>query len=168
MRLGRQIAFIDLEACGLGPKSWPIEVGWVFDNWPVRSTLIRPADNWPLEAWEKTAEALHGIALSDVISKGMPVLETALMLNAAFANVDVYSDSPDYDGFWLYRLFEAAGVAANFTLLDFAGLIERMTDRAPADLVAAASQTHPHTHRADSDVRHMVEIYRLARLDQAG
>ena len=164
----RQIAFIDLEASGLGPKSWPIEIGWGFVNWPVRDLLIKPADDWSLTAWEKSAEDLHGISIDELLIKGTPVLEAALILNAAFANAEVYSDAPDYDGFWLYRLFEAAGVRANFKLHDLAALLEPLASSSPAELVKKAEQRQPHTHRAGQDVRHMQALYELALEESVG
>ncbi|MGV6801031.1 MAG: hypothetical protein ACWA5L_03830 [bacterium] len=163
MTHGQQIAFIDLEASGLGPKSWPIEIGWGFVDWPVRSVLIKPAPTWTLDAWEKAAERLHRISMPTLLQEGQPILETAMMLNAALGNAIVYSDAPNYDGFWLYRLYEAAGITANFTLNDFAQLIESLTDHPPAQLVSEAAKSCPHTHRAGQDVQHMIEIYRLAQ-----
>lgn len=164
----RQIAFIDLEASGLGSKSWPIEIGWAFADWPVRSMLIKPADSWSLSAWEKSAEELHGIPPDKLIREGTPVLEAALVLNAAFANAEVYSDAPDYDGYWLYRLYEAAGVRANFRLNDFAELIRPLASSTPKELVGRAHKLEPHTHRAAQDVRHLQTIYRLAMEEAAG
>ena len=158
----RQIAFIDLEASGLGPKSWPIEVGWGFHGWPARSLLIKPHAAWSLEAWEKTAEELHRISPDRLIRDGTPVLEIALVLNAAFANANVYSDSPSFDGFWLYRLYEAAGVRSNFRLHNIAELISELTDLAPEEMTRRASIQEPHTHRAEQDVRHMQVLYQLA------
>ncbi len=163
---GKQIAFIDLEASGLGPKSWPIEVGWGFHGWPPRSLLIKPAEAWSLEAWEKSAEELHQISPDKLIREGTPPLEVALVLNAAFANAEVFSDAPSFDGFWLYRLYEAAGVRANFKLHNLASLISSLTDVTPEELTEKASQKAPHTHRAEQDVRHMQALYQLA-LDEA-
>ncbi len=160
--LRRQIAFIDLEASGLGPKSWPIEVGWGFHSWPARSMLIKPATGWSLEAWEKSAEELHKLSPDQLIKDGKPPLEVALVLNAAFANADVYSDAPSFDGFWLYRLYEAAGVRANFKLLNLAGLINNVAKSSPEELISRASEKEPHTHRAEQDVRHMQTLYTLA------
>ncbi|MCI5043722.1 MAG: hypothetical protein MRY72_03405 [Aquisalinus sp.] len=159
---GRQIAFIDLEASGLGPKSWPIEVGWGFHGWPARSMLVKPHASWSLEAWEKTAEELHRISPDTLVRQGTAPLEVALVLNAAFANADVYSDAPSFDGFWLYRLYEAAGVRANFRLHNIASLISTVTDATPEDLFAKANEQEPHTHRAEQDVRQLQLVYELA------
>ncbi len=160
----RQIAFIDLEASGLGPQSWPIEIGWGFLGWSPRAMLIKPADNWKMAAWEKSAEELHHISIDELLRGGKPPLEAALILNAALGGSDVYSDAPDYDGFWLYRLYEAAGVKANFKLLDIASLLEPLNVDPPS-LVKRAEAIEPHTHRADQDVRHMMVLYQLAVSD---
>lgn len=159
---GKQIAFLDLEASGLGAKSWPIEVGWAFVGWSARSLLIKPSDDWPLVAWEKSAEEIHHISMDMLLRDGLPPLEVALVLNAALADADVYSDAPDYDGFWLYRLFEAAGVRANFKLFDLNDLLSPLVTSSPRELVAQATEREPHTHRAAQDVRHMQVLYELA------
>ena len=104
------IAFVDVEASGLGPYSWPIEVGWAFHGEAPRSVLIRPAEGWPMQAWEKSAESLHRIAPDQLLAEGRDALDVALGLNAALGRATVYSDAPDYDSFWLFRLYTAAGV----------------------------------------------------------
>lgn len=156
------IAFVDVEASGLGPQSWPIEVGWGFAGGEPRSMLIRPADNWSMTAWEKAAESLHKISPTRLLGEGHSPIETALVLNAALADATVYSDAPDYDSFWLFRLYDAAGVKPNYRLHDLADLLIPVWTGKPEDLVAAASRTAPHIHRAADDVRHLQEMYRIA------
>lgn len=156
------IAFIDVEASGLGPHSWPIEVGWVFEKDIARSMLIRPADRWSMTAWEKPAEKLHGISPTQLVTHGKDPLEAALVLNAALADMQVYSDAPDYDSFWLFRLYDAAGVRPNFRLHDLGDLLRPLWKGEPADLVAAASRNAPHIHRAAEDALHLREMYDIA------
>ncbi len=157
------VAFIDVEASGLGPQSWPIEVGWVFSTGDARSVLIRPADNWSMTAWEKSAEALHGITPPTLVTSGREPLDVALILNAALGGAVVYSDAPDYDSFWLFRLYDAAGVKPNYRLNDLGDLLRPLWDRQPRELVDLASEEAPHTHRAAADVLHLQTMYRLAR-----
>ena len=166
-KAGRQIAFIDLEASGLGPQSWPIEIGWGFVGWGPRAMLVKPADAWSMKAWEKSAEELHQISIDQLLREGKPPLEAALVLNAALGGAEVYSDAPDHDGFWLYRLYEAAGVKANFKLLDITNLLAPLAISTPDDLVKRAQAIEPHTHRADQDVRHLMALYDLV-LEEAG
>lgn len=157
------VAFVDVEASGLGPSSWPIEVGWVFATGDARSVLIKPSDIWSMTAWEKSAEALHGISPPTLVTRGRSALDVALILNAALGGATVYSDAPDYDSFWLFRLYDAAGVKPNYKLHDLGDLLRPLWTRTPKELVNLASEEAPHTHRADADVLHLQAMYRLAR-----
>ena len=156
------VAFVDVEASGLGPYSWPIEVGWGFHGQPARSVLIRPAEGWPMHAWEKPAEALHGIAPDRLLAEGRDPLDVALGLNAALGQATVYSDAPDYDSFWLFRLYDAAGVRPNYRLADLGDLLRPVWRGEPGDLVRRASERAPHTHRAAADVAHLQAMYEIA------
>ncbi|MEM6648748.1 MAG: hypothetical protein AAF603_00695 [Pseudomonadota bacterium] len=157
------IAFVDVEASGLGPSSWPIEVGWVFETGDPCSILIRPADNWSMTHWEKSAEALHQIPPTSLLTQGKSPIETALVLNAALGEAKVYSDAPDYDSFWLFRLYDAAGIKPNFILHDLGELLHPLWNRPPKDLVDLASKKAPHVHRAADDVRHLQTMYQIAQ-----
>ena len=168
---GLGVAFVDVEASGLGPYSWPIEVGWGFHGHEPRSVLVRPHESWSMQAWEKSAEALHRIAPNDLLEGGRTPVEVALGLNAALGDAEVYSDAPDYDSFWLFRLYDAAGVKPNYKLRDLGDLLRPVWPGAPHDLVARAGRVAPHTHRAADDVRHLQTMYEIALReagDQAG
>ena len=156
------VAFIDVEASGLGPYSWPIEVGWGFHGQSPRSVLIRPAEGWSMQAWEKPAESLHRIRPDRLLAEGRDPLDVALGLNAALGQATVYSDAPDYDSFWLFRLYDAAGVRPNYRLADLGDLLRPLWRGAASDLDAQASETAPHTHRAADDVRHLQAMYEIA------
>ena len=161
------VAFVDVEASGLGPYSWPIEVGWGFHGQPARSVLIKPAEAWSMRAWEKSAESLHRIPPDRLLTEGRDPLDVALGLNAALGQATVYSDAPDYDSFWLFRLYDAAGVRPNYRLADLGDLLRPVWKGDPDDLVRQASATAPHTHRAADDVRHLQVMYEIA-LDARG
>ncbi|MBB4660027.1 hypothetical protein [Parvularcula dongshanensis] len=159
---GPGVAFIDVEATGLGPYSWPIEVGWAFHGHEPRSVLIRPAEAWSMQAWEKPAESLHRIDPSLLLTEGRAAREVALGLNAALGQSDVYSDAPDYDSFWLFRLYDAAGIRPNYRLRDLGELLGPLWQQAPRDLVRRAAAVAPRTHRAADDVRHLQTMYEIA------
>ncbi|MEO1252396.1 MAG: hypothetical protein AAFW81_08630 [Pseudomonadota bacterium] len=157
------IAFIDLEASGLGPASWPIEVGWCFVEGAPSTFLIKPDAGWSDEAWEPAAEALHGVARTNLDVDGVATGEICTALNAALKDAVVYSDAPDWDGFWLYRLFAAAKMRQRFELRDFAELFAAIL---PAEFEAAkvaASDLAPHRHRAAADVLHMRALFAAAQ-----
>ena len=154
-----KFAFIDLEASGLGPASWPIEVGWCFPDEPPEALLIQPADDWPDDAWDHQAEALHGISRKTLRKEGQGILDVCERLNKVLEKVDVYSDAPDWDGFWLYRLFSAAGTKQVFKLKDFGDLLSSFAPEKVSAAISAATRTAPHRHRAREDVLHMNAVY---------
>ncbi len=157
-----KIAFLDLEASGLGPASWPIEVGWCFDGDAPETMLICPAEEWPREAWDDHAASLHGLAHDALTESGLAVGAVCERLNQVLEGAAVYSDAPDWDGFWLYRLFAAAGARQRFSLCDFGELLSDLPPQAVAAAVAEAKILSPHRHRAREDVLHMKKIFDLA------
>ncbi len=158
----KEIAFIDLEASGLGARSWPIEVGWCFPGRKPQSFLIKPAADWAMEAWDEEAEALHGVTRKVLDLEGDTPNTVCAALNAALTGFTVYSDAPDWDGFWLYRLFESGGVKKTFALTDFSEALRDVAPEALEGLVAKASKIAPHRHRTNDDVLHMKALYELA------
>jgi len=156
------IAFIDLEASGLGPQSWPIEVGWCLPEGAAHAFLIRPDDEWPRDQWDDQAEALHGIAYRELEKSGAPVRDVCNWLNKALGGKTVYSDAPDWDGFWLLRLFQAGDVRQQFALFDFGAFLRKLAGVEVRKISDRANAVHPHRHRASDDVRHMRAVYELA------
>jgi hypothetical protein len=158
----KNIAFIDLEASGLSARSWPIEVGWCFAGAKPEALLIKPFADWSLDEWSTDAEALHGISHKKIAAKGADPIVVCEKLNAALAGKEVFSDAPDWDGFWLYRLFQAAKLRQVFKLSDLNGLF-RTTPPAKLDaILLEAAKRAPRKHRAAADVVHMRTIFELA------
>ena len=155
------IAFIDLEASGLRPNSWPIEVGWCFEDGSAESYLIQPASDWPRDAWDARAEALHRIPYETLLAAGTPIADVCRRLNEALDGATIYSDAPDWDGFWLWRLFKAGGARQRFKLSDFGAFFKQMDQAEKQAIIAAATKIRAHSHRAIDDVLHMREVYRL-------
>jgi hypothetical protein len=101
--------FLDFEASSLAQDSYPIEVGWVFeDGRGGEAHLIRPAPAWT--DWDASAEAIHHIPRSRLEAEGEPhEAVAARMLEALSAHV-VYASAPSWDGKWLSVLLRAAGL----------------------------------------------------------
>lgn len=156
-----KIAFIDLEASGLGADSWPIEVGWCFPVGNPSARLIRSAEDWKDAAWDPNAEALHGISRDVLAASGEAPKDVCSALNTALAGVKVYSDAPDWDGYWLYRLYQAAKMRQAFELWDFQDLFAGLSVAAIQEAAAKASAVAPHRHRASDDVLHMQTLFAL-------
>lgn len=163
-----KIAFIDLEASGLHPLSWPIEVGWCFLSGSPVTDLIRPDDGWAQEAWDEAAEELHGISRDELEASGRPAGEICERLNAALADAAVYSDAPDWDSFWLYRLFTAGQARQNFRVLDFGELFADIEERVFIAAKTHATSVSPHEHRAKSDVLHMRTLFQRLSESRSG
>jgi hypothetical protein len=138
-------AFIDLEASGLSAASWPIEVGWAFEQGPARALLIKPHVTWSDDAWSLEAEGLHGVTRADLERNGQSPREVAEAVNAALGGFSVWSDAPDWAGFWLFRLMRP-----------LAGAREEAALR-------RAAQISPRRHRAGPDAKHLQAVYALAR-----
>lgn len=163
-----RLAFIDFEASGLGAKSWPIEIGWAFEDGSGESILISPAPEWSMDDWDPRAERLHGITPKMLSDLGVNASAACDRMSAALAGCSVYSDAPDWDGFWLMRLFDAAGRKCSFRLKDFVSLMPLMTDDQKALMLANADRMAPRRHRAAEDALHLVAIYRLAAKHAGG
>lgn len=156
------IAFIDFEASGLGPFSWPIEVGWSFDDGVTGSTLINPSPQWPMSAWDPKAERLHGITPRMLADLGLDPAGVCERLDAALAGRAVYSDAPDWDSFWMLRLYQAAGRRCDIRLQDFSRLMPVLGDADKKKLLQQADRLAPRRHRAAEDALHLRMIHRLA------
>lgn len=129
--------------------------------------LIKPAEGWADAAWDPAAEALHGLSRAKLARSGQGPRIVCDAMNDALGDAVVYSDAPDWDGFWLYRLFEAAKVRRRFELHNFAELFAGVTPAQFNEAKALAQAKTPHSHRARPDVLHMRALYRLIA-DNAG
>src|SRR4051794_12197544 len=84
-----RIAFIDLEASGLGSASFPTEIGWAFvrEDGSIGSgaCLIRPVAKWTIygNAWSAAAERLTGISREMLDRDGLPPREAVARFFAA-------------------------------------------------------------------------------------
>ena len=70
MRYAIMLVFLDFEASSLSKRSYPIEVGWVFEDGKAEAYLIRPAPDWT--DWDEEAEAIHHIAPERLWAEGAP------------------------------------------------------------------------------------------------
>jgi len=158
----RGVVFIDLEASGLTVRSWPVEVGWAFAEGDPASMLVRPEEAWPDDAWDEKAEALHGLSREMLKRDGKVSSDVCDVLNATLAGYDVYSDAPEWDAFWLYRLFGGVETKPAFVLRSYAELIGPLISGREEQLIEAATHQAPRRHRAAADALHLQTLYRLA------
>lgn len=169
--------FYDCEASDV--EGYPIEVGWAFVDRAAgaivsESHLIKPPEDWPVkESWDRAAERLHRISLSQLHREGRPVWEVARRMNAALGGRELFSDAPQ-DEAWLGLLFDAAGVEPSFTIrrTDARILISQAAadhGMSQADYTRAkelAAQLAPRRHRAEADARHLAVLWQMAELQK--
>jgi hypothetical protein len=98
--------FVDFEASSLADRSYPIEIGWVFEDGAAESGLIRPAPAWT--DWDAGAEALHHISRADLERRGAPHQEVARRVLELLGPHAAYASAPSWDGKWLSVLLRAA------------------------------------------------------------
>ncbi|WP_282348459.1 hypothetical protein [Pseudomonas sp. PS01301] len=108
----RPLFFIDFEASGIAPDSYPIEVAVVSSDITF-SSLIKPARYWT--HWSFDAQDMHGLSQDQLREQGNTPSAVARHMNQLFSGQVLCSDSPQ-DAFWLDVLFEAADLAPRFEL----------------------------------------------------
>lgn len=170
--------FLDFEASSLSKKnSYPIEVGWVFEDGRETEYLIRPAPAWT--EWDPAAEAVHGISRETLLREGTPHEIVCDRLVAALGDDVIYASSPSWDGHWLSMLLRAAGRPRH--LMRLRDSEEAFVEAARGHLGATASPEAvsamiarartaagegPVTHRALADARREYRIWlALARAE---
>ncbi|SEM90019.1 hypothetical protein SAMN05192583_1456 [Sphingomonas gellani] len=100
--------FLDFEASSLADKSYPIEVGWAWEDGRDEDYLIRPASGWT--DWASEAQAIHGIARETLERDGTPHDVVARRMVEVLSGHDLFASAPSWDGKWLSALLRAAGL----------------------------------------------------------
>ncbi|MBI6707253.1 hypothetical protein YA0599_03365 [Pseudomonas syringae] len=113
--------FIDFEASGIAPDSYPIEVAVVYQGGEYQS-LIQPARYW--DHWSHDAQDMHQLTREQLILEGTPPLAVAQEMNRLFDGKILCSDNPA-DCFWLDVLYEAAGIDPTFEVKPIEAFVGR-------------------------------------------
>ena len=135
--------FVDFEASGIAPDSYPIEIAVVAADFEYRA-LIRPVYYWT--HWSFDAQDMHGISRENLLANGLEPSFIATELNARFEGARLCSDSPQ-DGFWLDTLYEAAGLEPSFVVLPLESFVGRA---AASEIVNAAPPKREHRALPDA------------------
>src|SRR5690606_11967625 len=101
------LVFLDFEASSLSERSYPIEVGWVFEDGREEDHLIRPAPEWT--DWDPSAEAIHGISRNELLERGRDHTAVAQRMVEVLAGHDLCASAPSWDGKWRSALVRASG-----------------------------------------------------------
>ena len=164
--------FMDLEATGFGPESYPIEVAWSDAQGEITRYLINPQSVPGWDAWDDEAELVHGLERGRLVRNGWPADFVADRVAEALAGKRVYSDAPDYDERWLGRLFTAVGQPLPFRFEHVDELLlgcMRRPDEPIWQVVARIDALKTRVaalssgkHSAGYDVGYLVQLWRLA------
>lgn len=102
------LVFLDFEASPLADRSYPIEVGWVFEDGASEAHLIRPAPGWT--DWSDEAQAIHGIDRGELLARGTSHEDVARRMVDVLTGHALCASAPSWDGKWLSALLRAAGL----------------------------------------------------------
>lgn len=149
---------LDIEASGLGPDSYPIEIAWCsLDGEQSWSALINPetAENW--DDWDDYAEsAIHGISRDQLRREGSDAVAVARELEKRLGGEEVFSDAVDFDDFWLRRIF---GLLGSHNPIQLQPLETIHRSRYAAEIREALSAFEG-PHRALADCRGLARLVR--------
>lgn len=107
-------SFIDVEASGFGPGSWPAAVAWSDHRGGISRCLVQPDPSWT--HWDAQAESVHGLTRERLAAEGDPLAAVAARLASELGGGVAFSDAPEFDRGWLDTLFAAAGRPMPFRL----------------------------------------------------
>jgi len=159
-----RVAFLDLEASGLGSNSFPTELGWalICEDGSVESSscLIRPPSQWTFyaNAWSDASEHLTGITREMLEHHGLQPAEAMKTFLEAVGERQLFSDEVDFDAHWLAMLAKAAGRSIQeHEIGDARTLIKRVSPEPLSKLASGKSN-----HRAEPDARRLALAFTTA------
>ena len=129
--------FLDFEASSLSKASYPIEIGWVFEDGTAEGHLIQPAPAWT--EWDERVAAIHRISREQLLAEGKPHDEVCRRMVEVLTGHTLYASAPSWDGRWLSVLLRAAGFPRH--LLRLRDSDEAFVEAATARLGEGATET---------------------------
>jgi hypothetical protein len=156
---------LDIEASGLHPTSFPIEIAWTGWATSTKSFLIKPDASWAIEDWDDVAEDLHHISLADILRDGVDAKTIINALLSDAAGKTIISDGVSFDQHWLDMLFEASEQSQTIKLQDstawLASMIKHLNLDASQviDTLRSCDDDLPIAHRAAGDVERLFGIF---------
>lgn len=163
-----EFVFLDVEASGLNRESYPIQIGYAWPTMDLRKKafLIKPAEDWTF--WSPASQEIHGFTREQCIEEGLSLDDAIDELEADLEGKRICSDVVEWDGFWLSRLYAAAGRVRTIRLEDVTnpyslavmapGTTTTISTYQQCERWAAA--VYPHTHKADEDAQQHAAILR--------
>ena len=165
--------FLDIEASGLGPDSWPIEIGlaWITPTGCIDSAarLIAPDPAWPEHGWSGDSARIHCIPRTRPDTEGIAAREVATWLVEMLDGRAALCDAPEFDGKWMMRLLDRldarqdAASAAPWPIHWQEALIAHKPEEVSYDRALRRAETLgrrlPVPHRADADAARLARMW---------
>jgi len=106
--------FIDCEASSLSTDSYPIEIAWNFPTGEIESHMINPY-LYPrsYNDWAPDAQAVHGLSREYLMKEGKDPKLVISRMESKLKYYTLLTDAPDWDSFWVERLYAAVGEKCN-------------------------------------------------------
>lgn len=172
MAPGEFPCFLDVEATGFGPESYPIEIAWSDASGAINRCLIDPTLIPAWTAWDAAAERVHGIERERLVRNGWAPDFVAERITEDLGGRTVYTDAPDYDARWLSTLFNALGRQTPCRLehIDELLITRLRHDNQPiwqvvqriAALKREVAEVSAGKHSAGYDVGYLIQLWRHA------
>ena len=157
-----RFVFLDFEASGLGPQSWPIELGvsWITPDLKVETyaNLIKPSDDWAEDEWSPVSADAHGIPRRD-LDTAPSVDVVARDFLTILGDRIALSDAPGFERFWLETLLEAAQLVNTVEIRDFDGTTFQTFPPTVMDHLYPQMTRGGAVHRAGADSVRMAQIW---------
>lgn len=104
--------YVDLEASGIAPGSYPVEIAVVHPAGEYQS-LIKPVRYW--QHWSYDAQDMHQVSRDQLLAEGKTAVTVAQELNEIFSGQCLVSDARE-DSYWVEALYDAAELNPTFTV----------------------------------------------------
>jgi len=166
--------FLDVEASSLSIDSYPIEIAWSDHHGIIESHLINPyaVDGW--RDWDYNAQQMHGLSRKQCREEGIqPKQMCNLMSQSIKPGEIIYADGGAFDENWvdvLYSEGSALGYAQFRVVHSDAVMLPLLTKiefdekkrwQLYENLKLEARRMVGTRHRAEPDVRYLIELWRL-------
>lgn len=165
--------FIDIEASSWATDSYPIEIAWGGTINNIVSYLINPSSIEAWIDWDSSAENAHGISRGLLLSEGISPYEMCDMLEHGLAERTVYTDAPDFDGMWLFNLFEGCKrEPISIDIRSFDDLMIRSLSKSNDDRLSSlkeilhcklTAKNQNQQHRAAWDVEYLIRSWEMTQ-----
>jgi len=169
--------FLDCEASSLGPQSYPIQIAWCDPYGNIKSHMINVylyPDHY--RDWDPAAQKIHGLSRKHLMSIGKPPELVVEHMIEELSGKTIYTDAPDYDGFWVERLFQSVNSKCDFKIENIEILLRKLL---PEEYWIFDSNSYSFpiahvykqarincglpAHKADHDVAYLIELYKESK-----